>query len=180
MDWEKQTRILMLITVPDKTKIIIFCGTWHRGLWWICIKPLLTLFLSLVTQNLLRTVALGYYRRRTKSAGRDFQLNRSKQSTTRGNAQWESDCPRYDWISFLGQYFKKLPNITKFHHFRFSQENPSMVFYKGFVSSPEQSFMLLKRNIILPPSLTLPNKINPEGLTEERKNYLYRKNKAVL
>ena len=32
MDWEKQTRILMLITVPDKTKIIIFCGTWHRGL----------------------------------------------------------------------------------------------------------------------------------------------------
>lgn len=113
--------------------------------------------------------------RRTKSAGRDFQLNRSKQSTTRGNAQWESDCPIYDWISFLGQYFKKLPNITKFHHFRFSQENPSMVFYKGFVSSPEQSFMLLKRNIILPPSLTLPNKINPEGLTEERKNYLYRK-----
>lgn len=83
--------------------------------------------------------------------------------------------PIYDWISFLGQYFKKLPNITKFHHFRFSQENPSMVFYKGFVSSPEQSFMLLKRNIILPPSLTLPNKINPEGLTEERKNYLYRK-----
>lgn len=32
MDWEKQTRILMLITVPDKTKIIIFCGTWHGGL----------------------------------------------------------------------------------------------------------------------------------------------------
>lgn len=83
--------------------------------------------------------------------------------------------PIYDWISFLGQYFKKLPNITKFHHFRFSRENPSMVFYKGFVSSPEQSFMLLKRNIILPPSLTLPNKINPEGLTEERKNYLSRK-----
>lgn len=36
--------------------------------------------------------------------------------------------PVYDWISFLGQYFKKLPNITKFHHFRFSKENPGMVF----------------------------------------------------
>ena len=81
--------------------------------------------------------------------------------------------PVYDWISFLGQYFKKLPNITKFHHLRFSWENPEMVFYKEFVSSPEQSFMLLKRNIILPPSLTLPNEINPEGLTEESKNYLY-------
>lgn len=82
--------------------------------------------------------------------------------------------PVYDWISFLGQYFKKLPNITKFHHLRFSWENPEMVFYKEFVSSPEQSFMFLKRNIILPPSLTLPNEINPEGLTEESKNYLYR------
>lgn len=43
--------------------------------------------------------------------------------------------PVYDWISFLGQYFKKLPNITKFHHFRFSWENPEMVFYKEFVST---------------------------------------------
>ena len=30
----------------------------------------------------------------------------------------------YDWASFLGQYFKKMPNIKKFHHFRFSKENP--------------------------------------------------------
>lgn len=83
--------------------------------------------------------------------------------------------PVYDWISFLGQYFKKLPNITKFHHFCFSPENPGMVLYREFVSSPEQSFMLLKRNIILSSPLTLPNEINPEGLTEGCKNYLYRK-----
>ena len=38
---------------------------------------------------------------------------------------------------------------------------------------PEQSFMLLKRNVILPSPSTLPNEINPGGLTEERKNYLY-------
>lgn len=81
--------------------------------------------------------------------------------------------PVYDWISFLGQYFKKLPNITKFHHFRFSKENPGMVFYREFVSSPEQSFKLLKRNVILPSPSSLPNEINPDGLTEERKNYLY-------
>ena len=82
--------------------------------------------------------------------------------------------PIYDWISFLGQYFKKFPNISKFHHFRFSQENPGVVFFKESVSSPEQSFMLLKRNVILPSSTTLPNEINPDGLTAERKNYLYR------
>ena len=31
--------------------------------------------------------------------------------------------PVYDWASFLGQYFKKMPNIKKFHHFRFSKES---------------------------------------------------------
>ena len=46
--------------------------------------------------------------------------------------------------------------------------------YKEFLSSPEQSFMLLKNNAILPPPLTLPDIINPDGLTEERRNYLFR------
>ena len=71
--------------------------------------------------------------------------------------------PVYDWSTFLGQYFKKLPNIKKFHHFQFSNENPGMVFYKEFVSSPEHSFMLLKNNAILPPPSILPDVVNPEG-----------------
>ena len=79
--------------------------------------------------------------------------------------------PVYDWSTFFGQYFKKLPNIKKFNYFRFSNE---MVFYKEIVSSPEQSFMLLKNNAIpLPPS-TLPDVVNPDGLTEERRDYLLR------
>ncbi|XP_068684231.1 uncharacterized protein [Montipora foliosa] len=50
-----------------------------------------------------------------------------------------------------------------------------LVFYKELVSSPEQSFMLLKDNAIpLPPS-TLPDIVNPDpdGLTEERRDYLF-------
>ena len=43
----------------------------------------------------------------------------------------------YDWSEFLGQYFKKLPNIKKFHHCCISNENPGMVCYKEFVSLPE-------------------------------------------
>ena len=81
--------------------------------------------------------------------------------------------PVCDWTSFLGQYFKKLLNVKQFHHFHFSKENPGMVFYKEFVSSPEQSFMLLKNNVILPSASTLPPVVNPDGLTEERKSYLY-------
>lgn len=82
--------------------------------------------------------------------------------------------PVYDWVSFLGQYFRKLPNIKKFHHFSFTSENPGMFFLKQFVSSLEQSFMMLKNNGIFPPSSTLPCVINPVGLTKERKEYLYR------
>jgi len=82
--------------------------------------------------------------------------------------------PVYDWTSFLSQYFKKLPNIKKYHHFRFSKENPGMIYFKELVSSPEQLFQLLKNNVILPPASTLPREIKPDGLTEERKNYLYR------
>ena len=74
--------------------------------------------------------------------------------------------PVYDWSSFLGQYFKKLPKIKKCHHFRFSNENPGKVFYKEFVFSPEQSFMLLKNNAILPPPSILPDVVNPDGLTD--------------
>ena len=30
--------------------------------------------------------------------------------------------PAYDWSTFLGQYFKKITNITNFHHFRFTSQ----------------------------------------------------------
>ena len=82
--------------------------------------------------------------------------------------------PVYDWASFLGRYFNKIPNIKKFHHFRFVKDNPGMVYFKEFVRSPEQSFMLLKDPAVLPPLSVLPPTINPDGLTEERKRYLFR------
>lgn len=43
--------------------------------------------------------------------------------------------PVYDWASFLGCYFKKIPNIKSFHHFRFSKEKPEMVYCKEHVSA---------------------------------------------
>ena len=44
--------------------------------------------------------------------------------------------PVYDWVSFLGEYFKKIPNLKKFHHFAFSKETPGMVSCKESVYSP--------------------------------------------
>ena len=38
--------------------------------------------------------------------------------------------PAYNWSSFLERYFNKLPNIKKYHHFRFSKEEPGKVYFK--------------------------------------------------
>lgn len=82
--------------------------------------------------------------------------------------------PVYDWTSFLEPYFKRIPNIKKYHHFRFSKDSPGMVFCKELVTSPEQPFMLLKDQTNLPPPSVLPPTIRPDGLSQERKNYLFR------
>ena len=82
--------------------------------------------------------------------------------------------PVYDWASFLEPYFKKIPNIKKYHHFRFSEASPGMVFCKELVTSPEQPFMLLKDQANLPPSSVPPPTIRPNGLSQQRKNYLFR------
>jgi len=58
--------------------------------------------------------------------------------------------PGYNWSAFLEQYFRKFSD-----------------------TSPEQSFLLPKNAAILPPAV-LPAKLNPQGLCEEHKQYLYR------
>lgn len=82
----------------------------------------------------------------------------------------------YNWSSFLDRYFNKLPNIKKYHHFRFSKDESGKVYFKEFSTSPEQSRTLLKNSdlAILPPASMLPPTINPEGLSQDRKQYLFR------
>ena len=81
--------------------------------------------------------------------------------------------PTYNWSSFLERYFNKIPNIKRYHHFRFSNDDPGQLYFKEYKSSPEQSLMLLKNPMILPAASVLPSKLHPEGLSQERKQYLY-------
>ena len=81
--------------------------------------------------------------------------------------------PTYNWASFLETYFKKLPGVKSFHHFRFSKDTPGRVFCKRYVDSEEMEFDLLKDPTKRPP-YTLPSVVNPVGLDLERKNYLYK------
>ena len=82
--------------------------------------------------------------------------------------------PTYHWASFLGRYFNKLPNVKEYHHFRFASDEPGIVYHNENSSSAEKSFMLLKDPSVHPPPAVLPTTIPPEGLSDERKNYLYR------
>ena len=82
--------------------------------------------------------------------------------------------PVYNWSSFLEWFFKRVPNIKKYHHFRFSKDEPSRVYFKELHSSPEQSLMLLKDRAVIPPASQLPAKLNPARLSQERKEYLFR------
>ena len=81
--------------------------------------------------------------------------------------------PVYDWASFLATYFKKFPNKKNFHHFRFTKEEPSVMYFRQFSDTPESRFLLLKKNDVLPPR-TLPTTITPSGLDFQQKSYLYR------
>lgn len=49
-----------------------------------------------------------------------------------------------------------------------------MVNCREYLSSPEQACVLLKDGAVIPPGSVLPQRINPEGLSDERRNYLYR------
>lgn len=78
--------------------------------------------------------------------------------------------PVYDWATFLSQFFTKLLNIKKYHHFRLSMDEPGKIYFKEYRSSPEHSLMVLKDPAVMPP-LVLPCRLHPEGFSMERKEY---------
>jgi hypothetical protein len=80
-----------------------------------------------------------------------------------------------DWSNWLLKYFKKLPNITKYHHFYINSKNPGEIIAKQTIDSPEEKFMLLnkkfpydKKKLPRPPKC-----IKPSGMSLERSWYLY-------
>ena len=80
--------------------------------------------------------------------------------------------PVYDWVSFLSLYFKKFPNIKKYHHFQFKQAMPGVLMYREFSDGTDEHFSLLHKEDTLPPSIP-PAPLQPKGLDQQRKQYLY-------
>ena len=40
--------------------------------------------------------------------------------------------PTYDWMSYLDTYFKRIPQLKTFHHFRFDKDFTGTVFCKQY------------------------------------------------
>ena len=79
----------------------------------------------------------------------------------------------YDWTTYLGQYFKKLPEIKSYYHFRFHKDCPGTIFYKKHWVSKGKAINIL-RNKEVPVAGHLPATIPPRGISRERAEYLYK------
>ena len=80
----------------------------------------------------------------------------------------------YEWDSFFNRTFKFFRGISKYHHFRFTTA-PGIIFVKVSPTAEEERISLLKPNVDLENlSTSMPNVLNPGGLSAERKLYLYR------
>lgn len=76
----------------------------------------------------------------------------------------------YNWKDFLDQFYKNVPNITTYHHFRMDKDNPGVVYVKEYANSPEKAVHTFKSRV---PSDQMPDKIIPPGIDAQRQWYLY-------
>ena len=77
----------------------------------------------------------------------------------------------YDWVNFFGNYFKKIPLITKQHHFEFRWISDGSVQVREFSDTSEKVFTLYTSASYN----GLPEVITPPSLSLRRKWYLHNK-----
>ena len=76
----------------------------------------------------------------------------------------------YDWTGFFGSQMKKIPLITKYHHFQFYSSNPGTVTVREYSDSLENVYVLTHSTLN-----GLPETVHPRGLSLERQWYLHDK-----
>jgi hypothetical protein len=80
-----------------------------------------------------------------------------------------------NWSSWLLKFFKKLPDITSYRHFKITKSHPGTVFLKQSIDGDETEVQLLKREVPFGKgrAFRLPSKIAANGLSLDRQWYLY-------
>ena len=74
----------------------------------------------------------------------------------------------YSWSAYFDEFFKKLPNMRKYHHFKMMAEVPGVVHVKEYTNTEEIEINIMKRGQIQIDSETLPDTIIPKGLDAAR------------
>ena len=78
------------------------------------------------------------------------------------------------WTMFLSNFYTPIPNISKYHCFCASADNPGIVFVREFSDSPEMQFTILKKGLSLEAlHTTMPEKTAIPGLDINQQWYLY-------
>lgn len=73
------------------------------------------------------------------------------------------------WDKYLQQFFKPIPNLSKFHYFKFHPDGSIKA--KVFANSPEQE--IRKKGLLTEETFKLQF-IEPEGISAQRAWYLYK------
>jgi hypothetical protein len=76
----------------------------------------------------------------------------------------------YSWTKYLKNFFVPLPNILKYHHFTFDQEEPGIVYVKQKIEEKEFTIDIIKSSN-LESDIILEQK-HPVGLTADRQKYI--------
>jgi hypothetical protein len=80
-----------------------------------------------------------------------------------------------DWTTWLKQFFKKLPEITSYRHFKITKSKPGIVELKTEIGGSSLEVSIYKKDVVFKKGkkYRLPLKITPNGLSLERQWYLY-------
>ena len=144
------------------------------------IKTLVIISSLLATQNFSPDRCFGLIKKsyRTRFCSSIFDIAKAVQESSTDGTNIPAICglpdgrdniPVYDWQKFFTS-FKKITNISTYHHFRFSKDHPGVVFCKENAKSVEEvQFKLCEKNCT-----GLPEIIKPKGLSFDRQMYLFR------
>jgi hypothetical protein len=86
-----------------------------------------------------------------------------------------------DWGSYLERYFKPIGGLTRYNYFSFDWRKPGWVGLRiDPTDEPDQQFILKRSRYRFPKPVKYPVVVKPEGLTHERKHYLYAKIRRLV
>lgn len=163
----------------------MWCSTLHGEFLLVFISQYPSPSWSLATPNLHLTGVLGYSNRFRKCkvdclddiakvVEETAEVNEVLLVSTQSG---EVLVPTYDWATFFDKPFNQtaLKGIKSFHHFLFTSNHPGHVFVKSAADQPRKKInMLSDLNWPFIPS-ELPPVVKPNGLSYERKQYLFEK-----